>query len=133
MTAHDVLTSTRARLGRALNITLWVLQGLLAAFFLLAAALPKLLGDSTAVEIFDEIGFGQWFRYFVGVLELAGAVGLVIPRLTRFAALGLAGVMVGAIFTNLFIIDGGLVTITPAILLALLCFIVWGRRPLTDG
>lgn len=114
--------------GRGRSTALWALQGLLAAFFLVAAALPKLFGEATAVETFGEIGLGQGFRYVVGALELAGAIGLVVPRLARPAALGLGGVMVGAILTNLFVIDGGLLTITPAILLALCCLVAQGRR-----
>lgn len=125
------LAAAPASSGWSLSKTLWVLQGLLAAFFLVAAAGPKLFGEATAVETFDDIGIGQWFRYVVGGLELAGGIGLVIPRLARPAALGLAAVMVGAVLTNLFVIDGGLLTITPAILLALCCVIAWGRR--TDG
>lgn len=129
MVAHEPsMTSTsRARPGRALNISLWVLQGILAAFFVIASAVPKLIGESTAVEIFDDIGIGQWFRYVVGVLEIAGGIGLVIPRLTRLAALGLGLVMIGAFITQAFIIDGGLVAITPLVLLALLGVVAWGR------
>ncbi len=131
-TRVDLATSP-ASSGWSLNKTLWVLQGLLAAFFLIAAAGPKLFGEATAVETFDDIGVGQWFRYVVGSLELAGAIGLVIPRLTWPAALGLTAVMVGAILTNLFVIDGGLLVITPAILLALCGLVIWGRRPATGG
>jgi uncharacterized membrane protein len=40
----------------------------------------------------------------VGALEVAGAVGLLAPRLSGLAALGLAGLMVGAAATNLFVI-----------------------------
>jgi uncharacterized membrane protein len=40
----------------------------------------------------------------VGALEVAGAVGLLVPRLSGLAALGLAGLMVGATITNLFIL-----------------------------
>lgn len=126
-------TASPVTRGRTSHIALWVLQGLLAAFFLVAAAGPKLFGEATAVEMFDEIGAGQWFRYLVGGLELAGAVGLVIPRLARFAALGLAAVMVGAVLTSLFILDAGWLTITPAILLVLLGIVAWGRRPATGG
>ena len=50
-------------------------------------------------------GAGQWFRYLVGILELAGAIGLLIPRLAAPAALGLLGVMIGAFFTQLFVLD----------------------------
>jgi uncharacterized membrane protein YphA (DoxX/SURF4 family) len=129
MSAQVLSTTPSVDLGRGRNVALWVLQGLLAAFFLVAAAGPKLFGEATAVEMFDEIGLGQWFRFVVGGLEAVFAVGLVVPRLARFAALGLACVMVGAVFTSLVVLDAGLLTLTPAILLALLGVIAWGRRP----
>lgn len=129
MVAHNAPHTTRSpiRSRRGLNISLWVLRVLLAAFFVIASAVPKLIGESTAVRIFDDIGIGQWFRYLVGVLEIAGGIGLVIPRLTRFAALGLGLLMIGAFITQAFIIDGGLVAITPLVLLALLGVIAWGQ------
>lgn len=132
-TARAVSVAPIVGPGRGSRIALRVLQGALAVFFLLAAAVPKLIGEATAVQAFDDIGLGQWFRYLVGALELAGAVGLVVPRLARPAALGLAAVMVGAIFTNLFVIDGGPLTLTPAILLVLLLVVARGRRPRTVG
>jgi len=84
---------------------LWTVQVLMAAFFVFAAA-PKLLGDPAAVQMYDTIGAGQWFRYLTGVCELAGAIGLLIPRLAGLAASGLAAVMVGATLTNLFLLPG---------------------------
>jgi uncharacterized membrane protein YphA (DoxX/SURF4 family) len=56
------------------------------------------------VDMFADIGAGQWLRYLVGALEVAGAAGLLVPRLSGLAALGLAGLMVGATITNLFIL-----------------------------
>lgn len=81
------------------------MQVLIAAFFLLAAAGPKLLGEQYAVQTFTEIGAGQWFRYLIGALELAGAVGLLVPRLAGPAAVGLASLMVGAVLTQVFVLD----------------------------
>jgi hypothetical protein len=103
-TSHPVLARTVTR-GRALTTTLWTGQILLAVFFAFAAT-AKLLGDPTTVASFESIGFGQWFRYLTGACELAGAVGLLIPRLSGLAAHGLAGVMVGATATNLFLLPG---------------------------
>lgn len=117
--------------GRALNITLWVLQGLLAAFFAFASAAPKLLGQSDTVEGFEVLGAGDWFRYFIGAVELAGAIGLVIPRLSGLAAIGLSVVMIGAAYTNAFIVDGYWPVSTPLILLVFVVFIAWGRRDQT--
>lgn len=129
MSERVLTTAPQTDLGRRRSIALWVLQALLAAFFLGAAAGPKLLGEATAVAMFDEIGLGQWFRYLVGGLEAVGAVGLVVPRLARPAALLLAAVMAGAVFTSFVILDSGWLTLSPTILLALLCLVAWGRRP----
>jgi putative oxidoreductase len=52
------------------------------------AGLAKVLGDGAMVEMFATISAGQWFRYVVGALEIAGAVGVLIPRLSGLAALG---------------------------------------------
>jgi uncharacterized membrane protein YphA (DoxX/SURF4 family) len=87
------------------NIVLWIVQILLAAEFLYSAYL--LLGDAHAKETFAAIGVGQWLRYVTLVLEAAGAIGLLIPRLCGLAALGLAAVMLGAAGTELFILDNG--------------------------
>lgn len=53
----------------------------------------KLSGDPAMIDLFAAVGVGQWFRYAVGTAEIAGAVGLLIPRLSRLTALGLAGLM----------------------------------------
>jgi uncharacterized membrane protein YphA (DoxX/SURF4 family) len=54
-----------------LNVVLWVLQVLLAIMFAMAG-LAKVFGESAMVEMFAEIGLGQWFRYVVGSLEISG-------------------------------------------------------------
>jgi len=119
--------TVRAARGRALNTTLWAVQVLLAVFFLVAAAGPKLVGQQYAVDIFTEIGIGQWFRYLVGTLELAGAIGLLIPRLSGLAALGLGGVMAGAVLTQLFVLDSAVMAITPTVLGIMFGLVAWGR------
>jgi putative oxidoreductase len=88
----------------AVDVLMWTIQVLLAAYFVYSASL--LFGDGL-VGKFTEIGFGQWLRYLTGVLELAGAIGLVIPFLSGLAALGLTGVMAGAVATELFLLDNG--------------------------
>ena len=89
--------------GRAANIVLWALQALLAVVFAMAG-LAKLGGDPAMVEMFATIGVGQWFRYVVGAFEISGAVGVLIPRLSGLAALGLVCLMAGATVTNLFVL-----------------------------
>ena len=53
------------------------------------------------VTMFDDIGAGQGLRLFVGICELAGAIGLLVPRLAWVAAAALVLLMVGAAVTNI--------------------------------
>ncbi|WP_370948732.1 DoxX family protein [Amycolatopsis sp. cg5] len=106
------------------NVVLWILQVALAAYIIYSGY--TLFGDNY-VKKFDEIGFGQWLRYVTGVLEIAGGLGLLIPRLCGLAALGLVGVLAGAVGTELFLLaKGG--PMLPAILLAAAAVIAWFRR-----
>jgi len=107
------------------NIALWALQILAAAAFL-AAGGPKLAGAPQMVEVFQKVGLGQWFRYLTGLLEIAGAIGLLVPRYTFYAALLLATVMVGAL-VSIFAVLGG----SPgpaALLLVITAAIAWFRK-----
>ncbi|MEV1144437.1 DoxX family protein [Micromonospora sp. NPDC049799] len=78
----------------------WIPQVVLA-LVMLAAGAAKLGGEPAMVDMFDDIGAGQWFRYVVGALEITGAIGLLVPRLARYAALGLTVLLTGAVITNL--------------------------------
>lgn len=111
------------------NVVVWILQILVAVAFLYFGSL-KLNGVPPTVMLFDRIGFGQWFRYFTGSLEILGAVALLIPRFVAHGALLLAGVMVGAIITHLVV--GG----SPQralIFLTLTLIISWARRDRLAG
>lgn len=119
-------TPETAAQGRAGNIALWVLQVVTAAMFVMAAV-PKLTGNPQAVASFDAIGFGDWFRYLIGVLEVAGAVALLIPLLSGLAGLAFVGLMIGAVVTQLLVFDGDMVA-PPAMALVLAVIIAWGRR-----
>jgi putative oxidoreductase len=126
-TAPDTVLATTVNdgPGRALHITLWVLQILLGAFMIVASGVPKLFGVEAAAEGFDLIGWGDWFMYLTGALEVAGGVGLLIPRVSGLAAIGLSLLMIGAAVFNATILDFPVVT--PLILLAFFAFVAWGR------
>jgi uncharacterized membrane protein YphA (DoxX/SURF4 family) len=94
------VTAPDARPRRVIGALLWSAQILLAAFFLVNAALPKLIGTDSAVQEFGLIGAGQWLRYLVGTAELAGAISLLTPWLAGLAAAGLAADMAGATIIN---------------------------------
>ena len=126
MTRQQVPRTATAGPGRGLNITLWVLQVLLAVFFAGASALPKLIAHPSAEPTFGAIGYGDWFMYLIGALELAGAIGLLIPLLSGFTALAFIALMVGAFVYEVTVIGAG-VWFTPVILIVLFAFIAWGR------
>lgn len=96
-------STTSVRRVRPGAVALWAMQVLLAAQFVMAS-LPKLSGDAVMIDLFEVVGVGQWLRIVVGVLELAGAIGLLIPRLCGLAALGLSCLMVGAALTNVVVL-----------------------------
>lgn len=110
------------------TVLAWILTLLLACGFLLSGAV-KFIGTSQMVREFADIGFGQWLRYFTGVLEVSGAIGLLLPRYRFLAALQLVCVMVGATSTNLVILHDPSAARLTATLLALALILAWLRRP----
>jgi len=82
------------------NVTLWVIQGLLAALFLFAGSMKLILPIEAMAGPVELPG---WFLRFIGVAEVTGAIGLIVPWLTRIqprltpvAAAGLVAIMTGA-------------------------------------
>jgi putative oxidoreductase len=116
------------RTGTASNVALWVLQAAAAAM-LAMAGFAKLAGAPEMVAMFDVIGIGQWFRYATGLLEVSGAILLLVPALAGVGALLLACVMVGAVATHLFVVGGS--PTMPLVLLAVLATIAFARRERT--
>jgi len=82
------------------NRMLWIVQGLLAALFLFAGSMKLILPlDAMA----GPIALPGWFLRFLGVAEVLGAAGLILPSalrirplLTPIAAAGLVIIMIGA-------------------------------------
>ena len=113
----------------ARNITAWVLQGLLALAFV-ASGLKKFTDLPGTVGMFSSMGLPGALAYLVAGAEVLGGIGLLVPRFTRPAALGLVIIMVGAIIMHATKIPGGLANGGPAlVLLALLGVVLWLRRP----
>ena len=110
---------------RALNVLPWCVQALLALVFL-NASWQKLAGNPEMVALFAAVGVGQWFRYVTGILELTGAVLILVPKTRRAGAALLATVMLGALAAHLFVLHVPLTI--PGVLFLLSVFVVWGRR-----
>jgi uncharacterized membrane protein YphA (DoxX/SURF4 family) len=119
-----------------MNITLWVIAGLLA-FAFLAAGLTKLAQPKQKLAASPGMGWTENFSpgtiKLIGLLEVLAAIGLILPAalgitpvLVPLAALGLSLLMIGAAITHarrheLPMIAGNLV------LLVLAAVVAWGR------
>ena len=119
-----------SRPSRKANATLWVIQSILAALFLFAGGF-KLVVPVAALTAQAHMS-GEFLK-FIGVAETLGALGLVLPGITRvrleltpLAAAGLVIVMIGAVIVTL--IQGPAAgAIMPAIV-GILCAVVARRR-----
>src|SRR5262245_39562680 len=102
--------------SKVLRIAVWVSVIVAAAVFA-SAGLRKLGGGM--IGQFEEWGYVPCFAIAIGVLELVGAVGLLLPRSSAQAALGLIVIMFGAIGTH--VLDGDYVAaLLPMLMLGLL-------------
>jgi hypothetical protein len=118
------------------NRALWFIQGLLALLFLFAGGVKLVLPADQLVKLAPMLS--ATFLRFVGLCEVLGAIGLILPwllriqpRLTPLAAAGLVGIMIGATVVTLMI--GGIpMAIMPVVVGLLLLFVVYGRRQLTS-
>lgn len=55
--------------------------------------------DPLWVRLFDRIGFGQWFRYLTGAMQIAGGLLTLVPRLSLVGIAMVAATMAGAVVT----------------------------------
>jgi uncharacterized membrane protein YphA (DoxX/SURF4 family) len=113
------------------NIAVWSLTIVLALLFLAAGAF-KLTGAQEAIDNFHRWGYPDWFRVLTGVIEVAGAIGLLVPKASWFAAAGLSATMLGAIATHLHSAEATKAPL-PLTLLVLLVVVGWARRPRGRG
>ena len=87
------------------------------------AGITKLASLQVQVATFDEIGLGQWLRYFTGGLEVIGAILVLIPRTAGLAAILLGMTMVGAVDVHLLITGGS--PVAALVLLAIAIAVTW--------
>jgi uncharacterized membrane protein YphA (DoxX/SURF4 family) len=108
-------------------IASWVLRVLLGLAFLTIGAV-KLTGSLRTVQLFERLGWGQWFRYMTGLLDVAGALLVLVPRWTYYGALLLTctiGFATVLTFTRL--LPGNLAA--PLALTMLAATVAWLTRP----
>jgi putative oxidoreductase len=88
----------------------------------LARSLPSLPTIGVWYQLFAQIGWGQWFRYFTGGLQMGGALLLLLPWTFSLGALILACTMLGAIVVDVLVVRSPLVFV-PFILLVGILFL----------
>jgi uncharacterized membrane protein YphA (DoxX/SURF4 family) len=121
--------------SKALNITLWVVQILLAASLVWGACMKLFLPPEKLAAMWPWTAqIPRSLVIFTGIADLLGGLGLVLPgllksnpRLTYFAALGVIVLMIAASIFHISRGEGA--QIAPNIIFALMAvFIAWGRR-----
>ena len=116
--------------SRSTIYTLWILQALLALLFLFAGGSKLVLPIE---EMTKEMPLPGLFLRFIGVVEVLGGIGLIVPGLvgirpglTPLAAAGLVIIMIGATVVTL--ASGGGGTALIPVVVGLLCAVVaYGR------
>ena len=91
---------------------------ILLSIAFLGAGGAKLAGFANLAIMFDQIGWGQGFRYLTGAIEVICVALLWLPRRQVIGVAVLGGTMVGAVLTHWFILG---LSAVPAIVLGLLC------------
>lgn len=86
----------------------------------LASGGAKLAGLTFEIEAFERWGYSLLFMYFIGVVEMLGALGLALKRFSAAAAAGLALMMIGAIGTHVMHAEWGMLVVA-ALIFTLCC------------
>lgn len=114
---------------RASDLGGWMLRGGVALFFVLMGAEKFLSGHGSPwVPVFAQIGLGQWFRYFTGVVEIVGALLYLAPWTCRIGALLLSCAMLGAMTVHIVVRHSVAASLYPAVILVAVVLIAI-RRP----
>ncbi|HKV08040.1 MAG TPA: DoxX family protein [Thermoanaerobaculia bacterium] len=130
--SNPIQPSREASPRKGLNIALWIVQVLLGLLFIWAGGMKLVMPLEKMAGPVDLPG---WFLRFIGVVELLGGLGLILPgllrirtSLTAWAAAGLVIVMIGAVGITL---AGGPKTagmaVVPAVTGLLAAFVAYGR------
>ena len=120
-------------MSKGKTIALWVVSGLVAALFLFAGG-SKLVAPQMAKTGFIQAGYAPSFATFIGICEVLGALGLLIPRVAGLAAACLSVIMVGATYTVIARLhQPAAQAATPIIVFFLLIFISYTRFKTPQG
>jgi uncharacterized membrane protein YphA (DoxX/SURF4 family) len=103
--------------GRQDIVITWILRVATAVLFV-SLGRSKFDPSSYWIKLFDQIGFGEWFRYTTGVLQIAGAILVLVPRTFLVGIALLGSTMAGAAAIWIVRLGSPGSAIIPAIVLA---------------
>jgi uncharacterized membrane protein len=119
-----------AAVSTRVDVALWTIQGLLALLFLFAGTMKFIMPIEVMTK---QVPFPAWFLYFIGVAEVLGAIGLILPGvlrirtgLTSLAASGLVIIMIGATVLTV-AINGAAPALMPMVVGLFSLFVAYGR------
>ncbi len=122
-----------------MNILLWIFQILLGLLFLFSGS-TKFMMTVAEMNAQSPVAWPGWFLHFIGVCEVLGGIGLILPALLRIkpgltplAAVGLAIIVAGATVITLMGPMKGL-ALVPLVTCLLCIFVAFGRfklRPIS--
>ena len=118
-----------------MNVVLWIVQALLAALFVFSGVMKFVM---SVEEMTKQIALPGAFLHFIGVAEIVGGLGLVLPGLfgirpglTPLAAAGLLVIMIGAVVISLQLgVAMAVLPFTVGVLTALVAYARWRVAPL---
>lgn len=118
-----------------ITYVLWIIQVLLALLFLFAGGTKLVIPPDVLASMGspNQIPLPGWFVRFIGVMEVLGALGLILPGLLRIkpwltplAAAGLVVIMIGATALTV-AADGVAAGVVPLVVGLLAAFVAYGR------
>ena len=114
-------------ISKGKNIGSWVVQVMVAGLFMMMAV-PKLMSSADTVANFERWGLPGKMYLVIGAFEMLGAIGLLVPKTSAYAAIGLIMIMMGALYTHL--THGEmLMAMMPVMVMMMLAFVVYVRNP----
>ena len=123
------MTTITSQTSKKTTVILWTVQALLAALFLFAGGMKFVM---PIAEMTKQMPLPGYFIRFIGVAEIAGALGLILPGLfgirpdlTPLAARGLVIIMSGA--TALSLLGGIAAAAVPFVVGVLAGYVAYGR------
>ncbi len=107
----------------------WALRGGIAAAFALIGAEKFSSGPGSQwFTIFQQIGLGQWFRYFTGAVEILGGLLVLCPWTVSLGLAVLGCTMAGAAGSWVFLLGHPANAVFSGAILIGLAFFYWTRR-----